>query len=167
MHGDARPAQAETHAESLGLLHKRRKNLSSSRTRSVNQLHALLRELLPGGVPTDLTALKAAAVVRGLRPGLRHRSSAKITGQGSRCRYQTLRRPAGRQRALRRKPKVDVSMWDRPSPGPLRDCGWMGEFSDGSPRNDHGDSSPYWLLGPRDDATCASVCGAGSAGFGV
>jgi len=34
----------------------------------VNQLHALLRELLPGGVPTDLTAAKASTVLRGLRP---------------------------------------------------------------------------------------------------
>ncbi|MFD3427272.1 IS110 family RNA-guided transposase [Nocardia fluminea] len=68
LHGDARPVLAETHVDSLALLDERRKNLSSNRTRSVNQLHALLRELLAGGVPTDLTAAKAAAVLRGLRP---------------------------------------------------------------------------------------------------
>lgn len=68
LQGDSRPVYAETHADSLALLDERRKNLSSSRTRSVNQLHALLRELLPGGVPTDLTAPKAATVLRGLRP---------------------------------------------------------------------------------------------------
>lgn len=34
----------------------------------MNQLHALLRELLPGGAPTDLTAAKAAVILRGLRP---------------------------------------------------------------------------------------------------
>lgn len=68
VHGDCRPVLAETHADSLTLLDERRKNLSSSRTRSVNQLHALLRELLPGGTPTDLTATKAAAVLRSLRP---------------------------------------------------------------------------------------------------
>ncbi|GAB2640281.1 hypothetical protein [Nocardia goodfellowii] len=58
----------ETHAESLALLVERRKDLSSIRTRSVNQLHALLRELLPGGVPTDLTAPKATTALRALRP---------------------------------------------------------------------------------------------------
>ncbi|MFI9536922.1 IS110 family transposase [Nocardia fusca] len=68
LHGDARPVQAETHADSLALLDERRKNLSSNRTRSVNQLHALLRALLPGGAPTDLTATKAAIILRGLRP---------------------------------------------------------------------------------------------------
>ncbi|MRH93255.1 IS110 family transposase [Nocardia sp. SYP-A9097] len=67
MQGDARPVHPETHADSLALLDERRKTLSESRTRSVNQLHALLRELLPGGVPTDLTATKASAVLRGLR----------------------------------------------------------------------------------------------------
>ncbi|MCP2318898.1 Transposase [Nocardia amikacinitolerans] len=68
LQGDARPVHAETHANALGLLDERRKNLSTNRTRSVNQLHALLRELLPGGVLTDLTAPKAAMVLRGLRP---------------------------------------------------------------------------------------------------
>ncbi|MFD8249582.1 IS110 family transposase [Nocardia sp. NPDC059691] len=68
MHGDARPVHAETTADSLALLDERRKTLSENRTRSVNQLHALLRELLPGGVPTDLTAAKASTVLRGPRP---------------------------------------------------------------------------------------------------
>ncbi|MGW4771307.1 IS110 family transposase [Nocardia sp. NPDC004278] len=68
MHGDARPVRPETHAASLALLNDRRKTLSEKRTRSVNQLHALLRELLPGGVPTDLTAAKATIVLRGMRP---------------------------------------------------------------------------------------------------
>ncbi len=68
MHGDARQVLAETHADSLALLDERRKNLSEQRTRSINQLHAMLRELLPGGAPTDLTAVKAAQMLRGLRP---------------------------------------------------------------------------------------------------
>nr|WP_245671524.1 IS110 family transposase [Nocardia amamiensis] len=68
LHGDARPVHPETHVDSLALLDERRKNLSSNRTRSINQLHALLRELLPGGAPPDLTAARAAAVLRGLRP---------------------------------------------------------------------------------------------------
>jgi hypothetical protein len=33
----------------------------------LNRLHGLLRDLVPGGAPTDLTAAKAAAQLRGLR----------------------------------------------------------------------------------------------------
>ena len=68
LQGDARPVTPESHVDALGLLDGRRMNLTQNRTRTINQLHALLRELLAGGVPTDLTAAKAAAAVRGLRP---------------------------------------------------------------------------------------------------
>jgi len=66
--GDARPVLAEDHVDALGLLDERRNNLTQNRTRLVNQLHGLLRELLAGGAPTDLSADKAAAAVRGFRP---------------------------------------------------------------------------------------------------
>jgi transposase len=49
--GDARPAMAEDYVDALGLLDERRMNLTQNRTRTVNQLHGLLRELLAGGVP--------------------------------------------------------------------------------------------------------------------
>ena len=51
----------------LAMLDERRVNLTAARTRLVNQLHALLRDLLPGGAPTELTADKATALLRGLR----------------------------------------------------------------------------------------------------
>lgn len=66
--GDARPVAPEGHTDALGLLDERRNNLTQQRTRTINQLHALLRELLAGGAPTGLTATKAAALIRGLRP---------------------------------------------------------------------------------------------------
>lgn len=68
LQGDARPVVVEDPTDALALLDERRMNLSQNRTRTVNQLHALLRELLAGGAPTDLTAAKAAAVLRGFRP---------------------------------------------------------------------------------------------------
>jgi transposase len=68
LQGDARPVAPEDHVDALGMLDERRMNLTQNRTRMVNQLHGLLRELLAGGAPTILTAAKAAAVVRGLRP---------------------------------------------------------------------------------------------------
>jgi transposase len=59
---------AEGASTVLGMLDERRTNLSRQRTRTVNQLHALLRELLPGGAPTDLTAGQAAGILARIRP---------------------------------------------------------------------------------------------------
>jgi transposase len=66
--GDANPVRGEDLTTVLGLLDERRANLVAQRTRSVNQLHALLRDLVPGGARNDLTAAAAAKVLAGLRP---------------------------------------------------------------------------------------------------
>jgi transposase len=68
LQGDARQVYPETTTDSLALLDERRVNLSHSRTRAVNQLHALLRELLAAAAPTSLTPLSATRALRGLRP---------------------------------------------------------------------------------------------------
>jgi transposase len=68
LQGDARPVSPEGHVDALGLLDERRNNLTQNRTRAVNQLHGLLRELLAGGAPTSLTAAKATQLLRGFRP---------------------------------------------------------------------------------------------------
>ena len=68
LQGDARRVHPETAVDSLALLDERRVNLSRSRTRVVNQLHALLRDLMAGGAPTSLTPDKATAALRGFRP---------------------------------------------------------------------------------------------------
>jgi hypothetical protein len=49
----------------FALLDERPANLAAHRTRLVNQLHALLRELIPGGADTDLTADRAARAGHG------------------------------------------------------------------------------------------------------
>ena len=66
--GDASPVTAEGATAVLGLLDERRANLVAGRTRLVNQLHALLRDLLPGGAATNLSATAASKVLRGVRP---------------------------------------------------------------------------------------------------
>jgi len=66
--GGARPLAAEGTADALAVLDERRVNLSQARVRAVNQLHALLRALLAGGAPTDLSATTAAALLRTIRP---------------------------------------------------------------------------------------------------
>ena len=52
----------------FALLEERRANLAAQRVRSVNQLHALLRDLIPGGAPTALKANTAGMLLRKVRP---------------------------------------------------------------------------------------------------
>ena len=68
LQGDAEQLQPEDATVVLAVLEERRSNLVAQRTRSVNQLHAVLRELIPGGAPRKLRADRAAALLRGLRP---------------------------------------------------------------------------------------------------
>ena len=68
LQGDGRPLQAEGHADALAVLDERRVNLSQSRVRAVNQLHALLRALIAGGAAKDLSAAAASALLRTVRP---------------------------------------------------------------------------------------------------
>jgi transposase len=58
----------EAASEVLRLLSERREDLVAERTRALNRLHALLRDLVPGGVARTLSAERAARIVRGIRP---------------------------------------------------------------------------------------------------
>jgi transposase len=60
--------EAEGYADAMAVLDERRVNLAQSRVRAVNQLHALLRALIAGGAPRDLSATTAAALLRTIRP---------------------------------------------------------------------------------------------------
>ncbi|MBA2312088.1 MAG: transposase, partial [Actinobacteria bacterium] len=66
--GDANVVVAEDLTTVLALLDERRDNLIAQRTRLINQLHALLRDLMPGGAPTDLTAAVASRILASVRP---------------------------------------------------------------------------------------------------
>jgi transposase len=68
LRGDANPVAADDLTAVLALLDERRDNIVTQRTRLINQLHALLRDLLPGGAPTDLTAGGASRMLTGVRP---------------------------------------------------------------------------------------------------
>ena len=67
-HKRLRPVVAEDHTTQLRLLAERRDDLAVERVRVLNRLHVLLRDLIPGGAPADLTAAKATVLMRGLRP---------------------------------------------------------------------------------------------------
>ena len=58
----------EVGSEVLRLLSERREDLVAERTRALNRLHALLRDLIPGGVAGKLSADRAARILRGIRP---------------------------------------------------------------------------------------------------
>jgi transposase len=58
----------EAASEVLRLLSERREDLVAERTRSLNRLHGLLRDLVPGGVAGKLSADSAARILRSIRP---------------------------------------------------------------------------------------------------
>jgi transposase len=58
----------EAASEAMRLLSERREDLVAERTRALNRMHALLRDLVPGGVARALSADRAARILRGLRP---------------------------------------------------------------------------------------------------
>ena len=58
----------ETASEVLRLLSERREDLVAERTRALNRLHGLLRDLVPGGVAGTLSAHRAARILRSIRP---------------------------------------------------------------------------------------------------
>jgi transposase len=68
LQGDAVALGPEDDTTVFALLEERRANLAAHRVRAVNQLHALLRDLIPGGAKTALTAAAAASLLRPVRP---------------------------------------------------------------------------------------------------
>lgn len=77
LYGDATVVSDEDETTVFALLEERRANLAAQRVRSVNQLHALLRDLIPGGARTALTANAAAEVLRKIRPATRTERTRK------------------------------------------------------------------------------------------
>ncbi|MFE2070177.1 IS110 family transposase [Streptomyces sp. NPDC059467] len=65
---DLRKVTPEDQSTILRLLTERHDDLVNERTHTTNRLHAVLRDLLPGGAPTGLSADKAATLMKGIRP---------------------------------------------------------------------------------------------------
>jgi YD repeat-containing protein len=63
-----RRAGAEDHSAVLRLLSDRRDELTQARRTVVNRLHRLLRDLRPGGAPTELSADAAGRLLGQIRP---------------------------------------------------------------------------------------------------
>jgi transposase len=58
----------EADFEVLRLLSERREDLVAERTRALNRLHGLLRDLVPGGVTGRLSTHRGARILRSIRP---------------------------------------------------------------------------------------------------
>jgi transposase len=67
-HRRLRPVALEDQTVVLRLLSDRRDDLVAERTRTVSRLHVLLADLHPGGAKRELTATRAAALLRQVHP---------------------------------------------------------------------------------------------------
>ena len=81
LQGEANPVLAEDITTVLALLDERRTNLTTQRTRLVNQLHAVFRDLVPGGAPRGLTATIASRLLAGIRPAGQVEAARKQLGR--------------------------------------------------------------------------------------
>jgi transposase len=63
-----RQVEVEDQATVLHLLTKRRQDLVAARTQTINRLHRLLMDLVPGGTRRNLTANRAAALLAAITP---------------------------------------------------------------------------------------------------
>lgn len=68
LQGDATPVAGEDHTTVFALLEERRANLAAQRVRVANQLHAVLRDLVPGGAALAITSKSASSMLRSVRP---------------------------------------------------------------------------------------------------
>jgi transposase len=67
-HPNLRAVELEDHHQVLRLLARRHHQLGAARTRAVCRLHAVLAEMIEGGLPKNLSAKRAAEALRTLRP---------------------------------------------------------------------------------------------------
>jgi transposase len=79
-----RQVGVEDQATVLHLLTKRREDLVAARTQTINRLHRLLMDLVPGGTRRNLTANRAAALLAAVAPTgrpavTRHELAAELT----------------------------------------------------------------------------------------
>ena len=72
-----REVRPDDHAAVLKIWSKRYRDLGRTRTQVVCRLHAVLGEVIPGGVPRAITTARAARVLKAIRP--------EGAVQGARC----------------------------------------------------------------------------------
>ena len=134
LRGDANQVARDDLATVLGLLDERRANVVSQRTRLVNQLHALLRDLLPGGAPAGLTAAAASRLLVTIRPAARAHPPRQQVPHLRRVRQLRRRGP---HRSRQRRPRMAPAAARRRPPAQPR------------PAHHHLDPRPHRPRHPR------------------
>ncbi|MBE7195706.1 MAG: IS110 family transposase [Gordonia polyisoprenivorans] len=91
--GDFRPVGPEDHTDVLRILDERRIDLVQQNGRLINQLHALLRELWPGGIDRNFDPEDAARQLKAFQPAtaadaIRKKVALDIVGDLRRIRFQ-------------------------------------------------------------------------------
>jgi len=104
---DVREVRADDHAAVLKIWSKRYRDLSRTRTQVICRLHAVLCDLVPGGVPKVITAARAARILRALRGGSDAVAAARR--ELAAAYLDDLRRIDAQQRETRKKLAVAVA----------------------------------------------------------
>ena len=129
------------HAAVLKIWSRRYRDLGRTRTQVACRLHAVLGEVIPGGVPRAITTARAARVLKAVRP--------EGAVQGARCELaaaflEDLRRIDAQLRETRKKLAVTVaaagtSLTGLPGVGPVIAAAVIGDVRDVSrfPGRDH------------------------------
>jgi transposase len=78
-----RQVRPDDHAAVLKVWSKRYRDLGRNRTQAACRLHAVLGELVPGGVPKAITTARAARVLKALRPAVAVEAARWGAGRGS------------------------------------------------------------------------------------
>ena len=86
---DLREVQAEDHAAVMKVWAKRHRDLARHRTRVACRLHAVLCDLVPGGIATEISAAQATRLLDDIEPdgavaAARHELAAELVADLSR-----------------------------------------------------------------------------------
>ena len=119
-HRNLRAVALEDHRQVLRLLARRHHQLIAARTRAICRLHAVLCEMIEGGLSKNLSAKRASAELRKLRPARRDRDRTqtdrrRVPRRGPPHRPRARRAPRTHRRRregrrTRRSPTCSVSV---------------------------------------------------------
>jgi transposase len=127
-----RQVGVENHTVVLHLLTKRREDLVAARTQTINRLHRLLMDLIPGGARRNLTAKRAAVLLSEMTPTgapavTRHQLAAELVAD---VRHLEQRIAAVETRIKAAVAQANTSLLGLFGVGPVLAATFLGEVGD-------------------------------------
>ena len=107
-----RPVTADDHAAALRVWSRRHRDLGRAKNQVACRLHAVLCELVPGGVPEEITAAQAARILRSATPS---GAAGQARGQLAAELLADMRRLDAQIRASKKKLAAAVPVMPRPA----------------------------------------------------